>query len=470
MKFSERFKLATRIIRERNIVKSVPNIQFTDSASGLMSGDTRYSKYNYTALENEYGKNPVLAAVINLKADYLSNASISVKDVKTGEIITNKDYKRNKSIDPIVKEMFRIINNPNPLESTKEFLSILSIFKDVFGNSYIYGNSATDSVNIRDIGHMWSVWPQYMKPVLGGKYFDAYELESILKGWEWQWGQYKKDFNTNEILHRKEPNVRLKTTNDLVLGESRQISLYWPLTNIDVAYESRNAIAMDRGMRAIIASTNKDGNLGSVPMDDEEKREVQEDLVGDDGYGFRLGQKQFMVTRQNVSVHTIDQDVRKLGLLNEIASDAMIVAERYGVPEILIKLYLKGATFENQESSERRMYQNTTIPEANDLMEDLNVWLKTRDFGYEYIISFDHIPVLQENLKDRSEINKNINTVQKELFFAGAITYNEWMQRLGYNAIDEAWAKKRITEMSEEEIKIIKGNYTINQSIEEENN
>jgi hypothetical protein len=239
------------------------------------------------------------------------------------------------------------------------------------------------------------------------------------------------------------------------------------LSNIRIAYESRNVIARERGMRAIISSSDSDGNMGSIPMGDTEKQEVQRDLRN---YGFRNGQDQFMVTRHNIAVHHVDQDVRKLGLLNEIASDAMAVSERYGVPEILVKLYIKGATFENQESSERRMYQNTTIPEMNDFIEDLNVWLKTRDFGYEYIVDFNHIPVLQKNEKDRSEINKNINTINKELFFSGAIIYNQWLQAIGYASVDQSWAKKRITEMTDEEIFRIKGNYTLNSTIEEDGN
>ncbi len=450
------------------ISKSVPNISLTNMATALMGGNARFTTLNnYTALENEYRINPVLSSVINIKADYSANATVSVRNIITGEIITDKDFKKSKSSDAILRSMFRLKNNPNPLQSTKEFLSLASIFKDVFGNAYIYGNSVTNDVNIKDIAYMWGVWPQYMKPSITGKYFDAASLDSILKGWEWQWGTYKKDFSTNEILHRKEPNVRLRSTDDLILGESRQVSLTWPLSNIKIAYESRNAIASDRGMRAIISNASKDGNLGAIPMDDDEKKEVQEDLTGPEGYGFMKGQKQFMVTRQNIAVHNIDQDVRKLGLLNEIASDGMIVAERYGVPEVLVKLYMKGATFENQESSERRMYQNTTIPEENDRWEDINNWLKCRDFNYEYIVSFDHIPVLQENVKDRSEINKNINTVQKELFFSGATTYNYWLQALGVAAIDKPWAKIRITEMSDEDIFKIKGNYTLNSNTDE---
>jgi hypothetical protein len=456
------------IMSALDIVKSVPNITVPQHINSLITGDPFYTSLdNQSQLEKEYEVNPVLSSVINLKADYISNAAVSVRNVKNGEIITDKQFKQSKTLDPIIKSMFRLKNNPNPLQSTKEFFGLTSIFKDVFGNSFIYGNSVSGSVNIKDVAFLWAVWPQYMKPELNGNIFDAASLSGIIKGWDWKKDTYSKRFSIEEILHRKDPNIGFNNVNDLVLGTSRQKSLSWPLSNIRIAYESRNVIARERGMRAIISSSDSDGNMGSIPMGDTEKQEVQRDLRN---YGFRNGQDQFMVTRHNIAVHHVDQDVRKLGLLNEIASDAMAVSERYGVPEILVKLYIKGATFENQESSERRMYQNTTIPEMNDFIEDLNVWLKTRDFGYEYIVDFNHIPVLQKNEKDRSEINKNINTINKELFFSGAIIYNQWLQAIGYASVDQSWAKKRITEMTDEEIFRIKGNYTLNSTIEEDGN
>lgn len=454
---------------DARIIKSSDSLVVSHKTALLLNGNPfALNLTNNVALEHEFRRNPVLASVINLKAEYASNAVISVRNIKNGEIITDKDFKENKNLDPVVRNMFRLKNNPNPLQSTKEFVMMSSIFKDVFGNSFIYGNVPMGDFNISNIRTMIPVWPQYITPVLTGKYFDAISMNGIIKYWDWIKGSNKKEFKTEEILHRKDSRVNFNTDTDLVLGESRQVSLEKPLSNIIIAYDSRNVIARERGMRAIISSSDSDGNMGSIPMGDDEKNEVQSDLKTN--YGLMEGQDQFMVTRHNIKVHQVDQDVRKLGLLNEIASDGMVVSERYGVPEVLVKLYMKGATFENQESSERRMYQNTTIPESKDRIEDTNIWLKCRDFGFEYIVTFDHIAVLQENLKDRSEINKNDNVVLEKLFFSGAVTYNQWLQKLGFPASPDSWANKRITEMTETEIFIIKGNYTLNRSLDENGN
>lgn len=458
--FIRKVKLIRAILKS-----SVPNIGFTPTASMILGGQPRFTKYNnQQALENEYYVNPVYSAIADLRSNYLANAEYKVRNIKTGEIISFKDFKENNMTDKILGNMFNIINNPNPLQSTKEFFGTQSIMKDTFGNQFTYGNFAGVKKDISSIATMWGVWPQYMCPLyntMGVKIFSSLTREDIFKGWEFKWGTLIKEFENSEILHRKDTNISLKTVDDVVLGKSKLISLALPNSNIKIAYESRNIIAQDRGMRGIISSAEGDAT-GQTPMNPGSKNDLQDDFQGVEGYGFTKGQNQFLITEKAVNYQGVDQDVRKLGLLDEIASDAMIVANKYTVPEILIKLYLQGATFENQEKSEIRMYQNATIPEANDSTEDLNNWLRCRDYNFEYLVSFDHVAVLQEDLKNKSIVNLNNNRVYKDLFFSGGCTYNTWLQAIGAEIIEESWAKLRITEMEPNNIAIVTGKFNVN--------
>jgi len=416
--------------------------------------------------EKEYYKNPVLHAVVNVKASLESNARIFLRNIKTGELISVEKFRENSTKDAIVKKMFRLINNPNPLQSRKEFFALNSIFKDVFGYAFLYGNSVSEQINIKDVQVLWNVWPQYMKPTLTNKYWEQFQENGIIKNWVWKWNGNEKIFTTEQILHRKEPNITLDVKEDIVLGKSRQISLEMPLSNITIAYESRNSIARNMGMMGIISSNMSDGQLGTQILEDDEKEEVQNDLSG---YGLLPGQKKWMVTRHNIKYQAIDQDVRKLGLLNEIVSDTKIVCHEYGVHPLLIQMEQRGATFENQKIAERSTYQNTTIPEFEDKIEDLNVWLKTRDYDWEYVASYKHIPAAQIDEKERSETVKNLSMANKELFFAGGCTYNEWRQEIGREQINESWANQRITEMPLEIIQKIKGQFSINDSLDKQN-
>ena len=97
----------------------------------------------------------------------------------------------------------------------------------------------------------------------------------------------------------------------------------------------------------------------------------------------------------------------------------------------------------------------------------MNNWLLCRDFGFEYIVSFDHIPVLQKNEKDKAETNKFISTQYKEMFLSGAVTWNHWLAAVGLpQRVD---GNRYITDMTFEEIQKIKGNYTVNDSLDKQN-
>ena len=451
----------------RSIIKG-NNISYTQNAAFILGGTPRFTNYNKDRkiLELEYYENPVYSAIADIRANYIANAEYKIKNNKTGEVISFDNFREQKMNDVILKNMFRLIRNPNPLQSTKEFFGLQSIMKDTFGNSYTYGNFAGVKQDIKTIGSMWGVYPQYMWPTFynntGIRLFTATDKQDLFKGWEFRWNAATVPFELAEILHRKDANIQFNIADDLILGKSKLISLQKPLSNIKIAYESRNIIAQDRGMRGIISSAEGDDS-GKTPMTDPNaKKQLQDDFTGAGGYGFRSNQNQFLITTRAIDFQNVDQDVRKLGLMDEIASDAMIVANKYSVPEILVKLYLQGATFENQENSERRMYQNAIIPETKDHIEDINNWLNVREYGYEYMVSFDHVAVLQEDMKNRSQVNLNQNRVYKDIFFGGGCTYNTWLKAVGAEEIEEGWANLRITEMTPEDIAIITGKFNLN--------
>jgi hypothetical protein len=146
--------------------------------------------------------------------------------------------------------------------------------------------------------------------------------------------------------------------------------------------------------------------------------------------------------------------VKDLMLFEEIATDAIYIANQYGVPEILLKNYFQGTTYENQEASERRMYQSTTIPESNEKINAFNTFLKIENYGVKLRGSFDHIPVLQKDLKNQAAAKSMDSKRLKELFFAGAIVYDDWLIGTGIEA-DKQIGQKRIWDLTTEQIAII---------------
>jgi hypothetical protein len=361
-----------------------------------------------------YHLNPVLFSTIMIKAREGSNQRFQMVNRDTGKVEpegTRKD---------IPKRVYAKMRKPNVLQSRWEFLKQRKIFEQVAGNSFTYGNFAMMKPSPQSITALWNVWPAHMQFKLAGKYFEATEITDVIKEWKFEAGNYKKIWEPHEIMHRNEPNTNVN--DGLIFGRSNILSLVKPLTNIDMAYESRNVMMRNRGMRMMITSDKGDAS-GRIPLMNDEKTTWQEESKN---YGMLEGQSQFFFSSLPLRAVPIDQDVMKLGLFEEIATDAMVVCNAFGVPEILLKLYIKGATFENQEASVRRLYQGTLIPEADDDVIALNSFLGLDDTEWMLLGSFDHVPVLQESEVQRESVKKSKSERLLKELAQGIITIEEY--------------------------------------------
>lgn len=375
-----------------------------------------------------FNSNPIFYAVVMIKAREYANMRISVVNKRT-----NKEEPEWTRKD-IPRKLYDKFNKPNVLQSRWEFFLQRKIFEEVAGNSFTYGNFSMgfgSNNNISNLIALWNVWPAQMQFKLAGQYFEATELDEVIKEWKFEAGKYIKTWLPNEILHKNKPNVNI--TDGLIFGRATAQSLVRPLSNIDMAYESRNVIMSNRGMRVILTSGKSDAS-GAIPLLQAEKDAVQESLKG---YGMLEHQKQFFFSDMPLNAVPIDQDVMKLGLFEEIATDAMTVCNAFGVPEVLLKLYIKGATFENQEASVRRLYQGTLIPEAEDDMIALTSFLGLDDTDWKLVPSFAHVACLQESENKKEDtVKKKSERLLAELK-AGAITTEEFRTQMGYGPMPE---------------------------------
>ena len=409
--------------------------------------------YNYSVFQNSpywqrltgmqslfdwYHKNPVFYAIVQIKARASANRKFFVKNRKTGKVEPESTLKT------IPAMIYKLLNQPNPLQSRWEFLKQKKIFDEVCGNSLTYGNAPMGfKPSINNIKTFWNIWPQYMQFELTGKYFDATEKSDIIKKWKFEYGTYKKEFTADEILHQNQPNTEIR--DGLIFGRGTATTLTRPLSNIDMAYESRNVMMRNRGMRIILTSDKSDDS-GNVPLMPDEKKQVDEAMKN---YGMLEGQSQFFFSTMPLKAVPIDQDVMKLGLFEEIAQDAMICCNAWGVPEVLLKLYLEGATFENQDIAVKRLYQDTLIPEAKDDDIALNNFLRLDETEWYVESSFDHIPVLQKSKKEEAQASKDASTYLERLFLIGGITLNQWLNEIDLPELPNG--NRTIMEMTPEE-------------------
>ena len=396
-----------------------------------------------------YISNPVFYSAVNIIAKAESNVKIEVWNKKTEQVEPISTTQK------IPQKIYQLFANPNPIQSKRELFYQKSIFYNVAGNSYLYGNSPDNfNFDISSVQTLVNVWPQYMTYILAGGYFDALEISDIIKKWVFDAFNYKREFEPNEILHQNYPNTDFQTHNfgskhGVISGTSVIESLKVPLSNIMLAYESRNVLIKNRGMRAIFSSAKGDGT-GKVPLLPQDKKIIQEEVKE---YGTLEDQNQFLFTTMPLNVDVIDQDVRKLGLFEEIVNDGMIVANALSVPTDLLKLDLKGVTYENQDASMKRLYQDNIIPRTQEDFNALNVWLGLNETEWQVRGSFEHLPILQADKEKAARANRQRSAYMKELFMSGAVTHNQWLTELGIETYEGG--DKRIWEFTPEQLDVI---------------
>lgn len=398
----------------------------------------------FQALFDCYHRNPILFSIVNIKARAKSNRKFQVVNRSSGKaepITTRKE---------IPAKIYSLLERPNPTQNRIEFLKQWAIFEQVCGNSFVYINAPLGvKPNINNINALWNVWPTHIQYKLTGKYFSATEMQDIIKGWRFEYGTYKQEFTPNEIFHRNSPNTEVR--DGIIFGRAVAQSLEKPLTNIELAYESRNVIMLNRGMRVILTSEKGDAS-GKIPLVPAEKDILQNEMKD---YGLLGGQKQFFFSSMPVKATTVDQDVRKLGLFEEIATDGRVCCNAFGVPEILLQIDIRGATFENQSASIVRLYQDTIIPEAEDEDISINTMLGLHDTDWYLKSSFDHIPALQEAERNKYTAYQSIATYMERMFLNGVVTHNQWLTEMDLPAYPEG--DRRIWEFTPEQLQIIIG-------------
>ncbi|MCP4984865.1 MAG: phage portal protein [Colwellia sp.] len=367
-----------------------------------------------------YETNPVVNAVINIKADALSNMKYEVKDLSNDEIIPLKDYDKDGG------KLKELLSSPNPIQNGIEWLKQYKINYEVFGNGYIYAAVPVGAETIFDytmINVLNNLPSANTKPIPTGKWLEATTKEEIIKFYEFLGADgTRTNLDTNKVWHTNTSNIRLDI--NYFEGVSKLCALQAPISNIAAAFETRNVMLTQRGALGFLSGDKKDEGLGSVALDDWEIDKAQKAM---NKYGTLEGQYNHIISPLPLKYQRIAMSPKELQVFEEVESSAIAVSNEFGVPEILAKYYIKGATFENQREAEKRLYESTIIPESKDFVIGLNDFLKTKELGIQLLGSFDHLAILQSDKKDEAETNQINSNVTLEAFKTGAIVYNDYL-------------------------------------------
>ena len=273
-----------------------------------------------------------------------------------------------------------VLKKPNPVQSWSDLVYSLSVQDALYSNSFIYAPKRSF-----DIRNLFVPLPSNKIQInLSGKKLKQMEQEGLIDSFVFQYD----DKNTETISF---DDLIYLMTNDgmnLVKPVSRMESLKYPLSNIKASYHKRNVLLENIGAIGILSTQNNDMG-GAIPMTPEEKKQIQRDW-------FRRQKDELIITESQVDWKPMSFPTKDLMLFEELNADKIAIIDTFGM-SLNIFSTEKGATFTNVRDSIRMTYQDTIIPETQQMYDAIGQQIGLNDEGLKLIAEFDHLPVMQDD-------------------------------------------------------------------------
>lgn len=360
---------------------------------------------------------PEVAAIINLKGRAFSNMRLKEVDKEGNEKQTTEG-----------QALIKLLLNPNWLQQGKEFLIQTKVFRDLFGNEYLYKTVPIGfNPTIERVKAIYTIPGNIVKPQYDNKiafflHVTAPKIIYKIKN-ELGWTDYDQQF----VIHFNDNRVNIRSSNDkdLLKGESKLQSLRCVIHNMKAAYESKGVIIKKRGANGAWVTKSKDGLGAALPMEAGEKKELQDKMTG---YGTMDGQDQDIITNADLDwIQRGPNNPKNLGLDDEIEKGFFKLLDAYGVPTELFAR-VQGSTYENQKQAEKGLYVRTIIPEANEWIGGVSSEFLTGDTTV--VAEYFHLPIFQEDLKQRGDSLVTMTNALSKALADGAITIVQYQEEL----------------------------------------
>lgn len=338
-----------------------------------------------------YSTIPQLKAVINRKATMFSNMELYLVD-KSGKRIEDK-------------ELDKLLQNPNPLQSQNDWLRNFKEQEQVYGNQFIYKNQP--SALLRYPFTLWNISPSLLHPVLSGKIFDQTTIDEIILSYEYESLSGKRTFLPADIMYSK-----INDLDNPIEGRSCVIALKYPISNIEAAYEYRNVIMKEKGALGILSNNSKDA-MGGIPLAESERKRLEDNYVS--RYGISKEQSKVILTEASLNWTPMSYPTKDMLLFEEVDANYITIIDAFGLNVNMFSN--KSATFENVKQSIIQAYQDTIIPEADQFTQALSKFLKIKE-GYRLVASYEHLSIMKENkLKGMQSIGSIITSLNEAVTF-----------------------------------------------------
>ena len=355
----------------RQIFSKIERLRDGSVWTTLLSGDDFTNNSNYLNYSLE---NPVLNAIVSLRAKMYSQMQISHIDANGKEVKNS--------------EVLKLLKQPNYFQSQEDFLFQQMWFLSVAGNNYIYQIKPFTSELPKNLYNLIPSEIDYNSINKLDKFiFSKAEIKSFSeKKIKYTLDGKVYDIKISEIIPLYDLANAL-TTDSWLVAPSRVKAIEKLLQNIDQNLKSKfNNLKMSAKHIGINKSTGMEAQVR--PEDRTEIERV-------------LNSKDIITTNASVEYKHLVSDMKKLFLDEQFADDANKCLLAFEMNKNVLNYFAKDSTFENQNQGVINWIQNSIQGSADNTMNSLSASFGLLEKNEKLVASFDHLPIMQTLINDK---------------------------------------------------------------------
>jgi hypothetical protein len=350
-----------------------------------------------------YNTIPQLRTPVDKLGAMFANGKFMLQKIGSNEVL------------PLPPDVAKLLENPNILQGQNPFLKQYLTQLIVYGNQFIYKNSASRLSTTPQ--SLLNISSANIKPKLTGKLFDQVTLEGIVSNYEYDENGTKKTFEVNQILWSK-----ISDLDNNLIGFSPLQAMKYPLSNTVAASQYLNCISTEKGGIGVLSSQSKDA-MGALPMTPEEKKELEATYRNENG--IEDGQKKIHITTGSVTWSPMSYPTKDLLLMEQIEANFITILNVLGVNQ---NLFIN-STYENLKHGLIQTHNDTVVPYADGFTQALSTFIGI-DKGSRLVLDYSHLPYLQTDKVETANTFNTVSTALNSLVSSGIITPQDANTRL----------------------------------------
>lgn len=401
--------------------------QTVEQVIDAMLTDTEKAGYEFNSPEEMYTSCPYLRAIVDYKLACLMNVKIQMF----------RKQESSEDVEVLKHPVLDLIKNPNPFQVGQNLLALICLHEHLYGRSFLRGVKGL-ATGIENSKALWCLPPSMVQIFYQNNnvldIYSKFQLSDIVDHYQYLSPEGIHKLYEDEIFYS---NVDIFGLDSYSIGITHKGAAFDTLrqtvSNLMYIQESRGVITKTRGALGMLSQNpnNKDAG-GMIPIDKADKDNIKADYKK--LYGLRPGQSSILIPDVPMVWQPMILDIKQLQLDESALHEFQVVCDTLMVPR---SLFDDKSKFNNQLEVKRKLYQDVIIPYANGKMLQFTEKFGLDKQGLYLHADFGHVQCMQENLKEKEDVEKIKTDRVTELYQLNLISKGTVKTELGYVVEDQ---------------------------------